>query len=63
MAKKKTHSLVMPLAMTPDQVRRLQDLRSCNAAMPQASKRDLLGRRNGKIARRERGESLRRDAW
>lgn len=63
MAKKISHNVVMAPAMTQAQVQRMQDLRSCNAAMPQASKRDLLGRRSGKIARRERNESLRRDAW
>ncbi len=63
MAKKQTTTIVLAPAMTPEQVQKLQGLRSCNAAMPQASRRDLLGRRNGKVARRERGESLRRDAW
>jgi hypothetical protein len=63
MAKKTNPGIVMAPAMTQAQLQKLLGLRSSSAALPQASKRDLLGRRNGKIARRNRAESLRRDSW
>jgi hypothetical protein len=63
MAKKTNTGIVMAPAMTEAQLQKLLGLRSSSAALPQASKRDLLGRRNGKVARRNRAESLRRDSW
>ena len=48
--------VVMPGAMTPDHVEHRQNMLRSSAASPQASKRDLLRRRNGKVGRSWRGE-------
>jgi len=63
MAKKNNPGIVLAPAMTEAQLQKLLGLRSSSAALPQASKRDLLRRRNGKVAKRDKADSLRRDSW
>ena len=56
--KKTGHGIVLVTAMSAAHVQHRQDMLRSGAASPQASKRDLQNRRNGKI-----GSSWKKETW
>lgn len=56
--KKSGHGIVMVTAMSADRIEHRQNMLRSSAASPQASRRDLLARRGGKVA-----QSWKKETW